>query len=170
MRQPDYTKEYSGYLLGEVRDYAEFYMKQEDLFLYIRVFQYLDGKGEFAFEEFSTAYAKFKLWISGESVQATEYLRDPEALMQFFYEVNTIGYREMMGDEHEKFVHFSFRERTLTNIAPKVKTSAMLVVNPGVAKALDIGLQVKRKPRVADSPARPPHPWTPRTRRARPRR
>jgi hypothetical protein len=154
VRHADYTKEYSDYLLGEVRDYADFYMEQEDFFLYIKFFQYLNGKGEFTFDEFASAYERFKRWISGESVRATEYLRDAEALLQFFFDVNIIGYREDMGDEQEKFVHFSFRERTLTNIAPKVKTSALLVVNPGVAKALDIGLQARQKSNAPEGPAR----------------
>ncbi len=151
-----YTKEYADYLLGEVRDYADFYMKQDDFLLYIKFFQYLDGKAEFNFVDFSAAYVRFKAWIDGESVDAREYLRDPEALLQFFFDVNIIGYRENVGDERdrkERFVHFSFRERTLNNIAPKVKTSAVLVVNSGIAKSLDIGL--KSKPQSsADAPAR----------------
>lgn len=154
VRHPDYTKEYSDYLLGEVRDYSDFYMEQDDFFLYIKFFQYLDGKGEFTFAEFTAAYAKFKAWISGETVHATEYLRDPEALLQFFFDVNVVGYRESMGDERENFVHFSYRERTLTNIAPKVKTTAMLVVNLGVAKALDIGLRVQAASIAATQPER----------------
>lgn len=152
VRNPDYTKEYSDYLLGEVRDYSDFYMAQEDFFLYIKFFQYLDGKGEFSFDDFTAAYERFKSWISGEKVQATEYLRDPEALLQFFFDVNVIGWRETMGEEHEKFTHFSFRERTLTNIAPKIKTTALLVVNPGVSKALDIGLRTQGKAKLNDAP------------------
>lgn len=167
VRHPDYTKEYSDYLLGEVRDYADFYMEQEDFFLYIKFFQYLNGKGEFTFAEFTSAYDRFKLWISGEKVRATEYLRDAEALLQFFFDVNVIGYREDMGDEQEKFVHFSFRERTLTNIAPKVKTSALLVINPGVAKALDIGLQARQKSNAPEGTARKRAPRNKVTRNAR---
>lgn len=47
----DYTKEYSDYLLGEVRDYSDFYMAQTDFFNYIKFFQYLDGRSEFTFDE-----------------------------------------------------------------------------------------------------------------------
>lgn len=154
MQNSDFTKEYSDYLLGEVRDYANFYMPQEDFFLYIKFFQYLNGKGEFTFKEFSAAYEKFKGWIDGESVRAKDYLRDAEALLQFFFDVNIIGYRESVGDDKERqenFVHFSFRERSLTNIAPKVKTAAFLVVNRGVAKALDIGLKSKQESTSTDS-------------------
>ena len=102
VNNPDYTKEYADYLLGEVRDYSNFYMRQDDFFLYIKFFQYLDGKSEFTFKDFSAAYEKFKGWISGESVRATEYLRDAEALLQFFFDVNIIGYRESVGHELER--------------------------------------------------------------------
>ena len=152
VRHADYTKDYSDYLLGEVRDYSDFYMAQEDFFLYIKFFQYLDGKGEFTFQDFTSSYERFKNWAAGEKVQATEYLRDPEALLQFFFDVNVIGWRETMGEEHEKFTHFSFRERTLTNIAPKVKTTALLVVNPGVSKALDIGLHTQKSMKTSEAP------------------
>jgi hypothetical protein len=143
-KRPDFTREYSDYLLGEVRNYSAFYMGQDDFNLYVKFFQYLDGHGEFSYSDFVKAFTKFKNWIRGERVRAIEYLRDAQALLQFFYDVNVIGYREALGHDSENFVHFSFRERTLTNIAPKIKTAAVLIVNPGVSKALDIGLRVKK--------------------------
>lgn len=155
VRNPDFTREYADYLLGEVRNYSAFYMEQEDFFLYIKFFQYLDGKPEFKFDDFSRAFERFKDWIRGETVKATEYLRDPEALLQFFYDINVIGYREMVGEDAEKFFHFSFRERTLTNIAPKVKVSGILMINLGVSKALDIGLRVRDIPNMRPGTAEP---------------
>lgn len=155
VRNPDFTKEYADYLLGEVRNYAAFYMEQNDFFLYIKFFQYLDGKREFKFDDFARAFDRFKDWIRGETVKATEYLRDPEALLQFFFDINVVGYREIVGDDAEKFFHFSFRERTLTNIAPKVKTSGILVINLGVSKALDIGLRVQGTNSQSQGPSNP---------------
>lgn len=143
VRRPEFTREYADYLLGEVRNYSAFYMGQDDFNLYIKFFQYLDGQGEFSYAEFVKSFTRFKNWIRGERVRAIEYMRDPQALLQFFYDVNVIGYREALGEDSENFVHFSFRERTLTNIAPKIKTAAVLMVNPGVSKALDIGLRLK---------------------------
>lgn len=142
VKNPDFTKQYAGYLLGEVLDYAAFYMSQDDFFLFIKFFQYLDGKAEFNYADFVLAFNKFKNWINGETVKATEYLRDPEALLQFFYDVNIIGYSEVLGSNHAQFIHFSYRERTLTNIAPKIKTVGLLMINPGISKALDIGMPV----------------------------
>lgn len=143
-RNADVTKEYADYLLGEIRNYSAFYMEASDFNLYLKFFQYLDGAGEFNYDAFSTAFRKFKNWIRGERVKAVEYLRDPEALLQFFYDVNLIGYRENVGDKLNKFYHFSFRERSLNNLAPKVKTTGILMVGYGVGKALDIGLQSRQ--------------------------
>jgi hypothetical protein len=150
LRKPALTREFSDYLLGEVRNYAAFYMTQEDFGRYIKFFQYLDGKSRFTIAEFQDAFQRFKGWIRGESIKATEYLRDPEALLQFFYDVNVIGYSESATD-HEMFFHWSYRERSLNNIAPKVKTTGVLILNPGIAKALDIGKQMSS----IDSPATP---------------
>lgn len=142
VKNSDFTKEYASYLLGEVLDYAAFYMSQDDFFLFVKFFQYLDGKAEFSYAEFKLAFGKFKNWINGETVKATEYLRDAEALLQFFYDVNIIGYSEVLGTGHAQFIHFSYRERTLANIAPKIKTAGLLLINPGISKALDIGMAV----------------------------
>jgi hypothetical protein len=146
VKNPDFTKEYAGYLLGEVLNYAAFYMSQEDFFLFIKFFQYLDGKAELNYSDFKQAFSKFKNWIRGENVKATEYLRDAEALLQFFYDVNIIGYTETVGDRNAQFIHFSFRERTITNIAPKIKIDGSLIINPGISKALDIGMKVLKDP------------------------
>lgn len=137
---PYFTKDYSVYLLGEVKNYAAFYMEQSDFSTYLKFFQYLDGQGEFTYQEFRTAFKRFQNWVRGEPLGATIYLRDAEALLQFFYDVNVIGYSEEVGDG-KSFYHFAYRERTLTDIAPKVKMSGKLRINPGITKALDIGLQ-----------------------------
>lgn len=136
---PEFTRQYSDYLLGEARDYAAFYMDQIDFGLYIKFFQYLNGKLTFNFSDFEKAFDSFKNWIDGENVKTTSFLRDAEALLQFFYDVNLIGYKENMSDAGDSFFHWSFRERSLNNIAPKIKNSGTLIINIGIAKALDIG-------------------------------
>jgi len=152
LSHPVFTKEYAAYLLGEVKNYAAFYMEQGDFSTYLKFFQYLNGKSEFTYTQFREAFVRFKKWVNGEPLQATSYLRDPEALLQFFYDVNVIGYTEAMegrnegnGPSSNMFVHWAFRERTLSDIAPKVKMSGMLKVNPGISKALDIGLQAQQR-------------------------
>jgi hypothetical protein len=144
LSQPAFTRKFSEYLLGETKNYAAFYMTQLDFQKYLKFFQYLDGKSRFSFDEFGGAYAEFLKWAEGEDFKAKEFLRDAEALLQFFYDVNIIGYTESLADDRETYYHWSYRERSLVDIAPKVKSTATLVINPGVAKALDIGKSFKR--------------------------
>jgi hypothetical protein len=152
---PAFTRKFSEYLLGETKNYAAFYMTQADFLNYLKFFQFLDGKKRFTFVEFSDAYGEFVKWAEGEDFSAKQFLRDAEALLQFFYDVNIIGYTEALSDDRETYYHWSYRERSLIDIAPKVKSSATLIVNPGVAKALDIGKSFKRNsPRPSSPTAR----------------
>ena len=157
---PNFTREFSDYLIGEVRNYAAFYMTQEDFSTYMKFFQYLNGKSRFKMSDFEEAHARFAAWAAGESIKAKLYLRDAESLLQFLYDVNLIGYSEDIQGSGERYFHWSYRERSLNNIAPKVKSSGLLMLNPGAAKALDIGKKTVQMtastPRVrAPKPKRP---------------
>jgi hypothetical protein len=136
------SREFSDYLLGEVKNYAAFYMHQDDFNKYLKFFQYLDGKPRLSMEQFREAFANFKGWAHGEKFHATEYLRDAESLLQLLYDVNVVGYSESVAGEGETFFHWSYRERSANNVAPKVKTTGTLMLNPGISKALDIGKQM----------------------------
>lgn len=138
-----FTRDFSDYLLGEARNYSAFYMTQEDFGKYIKFFQYLNGKNKLSFDDFDLAFTNFKEWANGEKIMAKEYLHDSESLLQFFYDVNIIGYSDRTIDENEGYHHWSFRERSLNNIAPKVKATSELMINPGIAKSLDIGKSFK---------------------------
>jgi len=140
---PSFTKEFADYLLGEARNYAAFYMTQEDFYKYIKFFQFLDGKKEFDYAGFSDAFVRFRKWSNGEKFDATEYLRDADSLLQLFFDMNVIGYYETSEDQKDRFVHWSYRERSLNNISPKVKADAKLMLNSGIMKALDIGTSLK---------------------------
>ena len=144
-RDAAFTRAFSDYLLGEVKNYAAFYMTQDDFSQYMKFFQYLDGKSRFSYDEFAQAHERFRSWADGEHFDAKDYLRDPEAMLQLLYDVNLVGYAEHTEGENQRevFFHFSYRERTLVNIAPKVKATRTLILNSGIAKALDIGRAVR---------------------------
>lgn len=142
-RTPKFSREFSDYMLGEVRNYAAFYMTQDDFSNYLKFFQYLNGESRFSIKAFREAHEKFAKWAAGETIRAKEYLRDPDALLQFLYDVNVIGYSEEATDGGGTFFHWSYRERSLNNIAPKVKAAERIMLNPGIAKAIDIGKGMK---------------------------
>lgn len=158
INDPSFTNDASDYLLGEVRNYAAFYMTPEDFGCYLKFFQFLDGRSTFTFGEFTNCFNSFSRWARGESIHNRQYLRDAESLLQFFYDVNVIGYREDTDDQSWTYYHWSYRERSLNNIAPKVKPVDDLIVNPGIAKALDIGKRFKDQPEAPMEPRRPKKP------------
>jgi hypothetical protein len=164
LNHPRFTRDAADYLLGEVRNYSAFYMPPEDFAAYLKFFQHLDGKRSNTLAAFQEAHKRFRGWAQGEQIVAREYLRDSEALLQLFYDVNVIGYKEAATDSSEQFFHWSFRERTLNNIAPKIKNVGELLINPGIAKALDIGKQVQAQAPVPAAPRRT-HRTGPRRRR-----
>ncbi|UYG06839.1 P-loop ATPase, Sll1717 family [Halomonas sp. M4R1S46] len=147
-----FTRAFSDYLLGEARNYSAFYMTQEDFRIYLKFFHYLNGKARFSFDEFDEAYNEFHKWAKGEKIRAKEYLHDSESLLQFFYDVNIIGYSEETEDSGEGYYHWSYRERSPNNIAPKVKAANKLMINPGIAKALDIGKAFSQKKAKPQNP------------------
>ncbi len=155
LSDPAFTKDASDYLLGEVRNYAAFYMSSEDFGCYLKFFQYCDGKSNFTFVDFQNYFGFFSKWAQGEKLHNKYYSRDPESLLQFFYDVNIIGYREDTDDKAHTYYHWSFRERTLNNISPKVKFGADLMINPGIAKALDIGKRFKESAVDEKTPSSP---------------
>src|SRR5690606_29001537 len=105
LNDPVFTNNASDYLLGEVRNYAAFYMTPEDFGCYLKFFQYLDGKPKFSFSEFTGYFDSFSRWAKGESINNRQYLRDAESLLQFFYDVNVIGYREDVDGETASYYH-----------------------------------------------------------------
>jgi hypothetical protein len=147
-----YTREFSDYLFGEIRNHAAFYMTQGDFSGYMKFFQFLDGRSRFTMAEFEQAHQRFKNWARGEQFRATDYLRDPEAWLQFLYDIDVIGYSEQIAGSSETFFHWSNREKSLNNISPKVKSSGTFLLNPGIAKSLDIGKGVDAAPAPKGSP------------------
>lgn len=139
MDDPAIKRQFSDYLLGETRNYSAFYMMESDFQKYLKFFQYLNGKATFSFDYFDQAFTNFTKWAKDQEIKEKSYLSNPESLLQFFYDVNIIGYSEKTEDTSQGYYHWSFRERSSNNIAPKVKPTDKLMINPGIAKALDIG-------------------------------
>jgi len=145
-------RDFTEYLLGEVRNYSAFYMPSSDFNSYIKFFQYLNGSSKFRRADCDAAFGHFIAWAAGEPITNRDFLRDVEALLQFFYDVNVIGYSEQAVEGKGTFYHWAYRERTLNNISPKVKTEGVMMLNPGIAKSLDIGVAMRT--RVNSVPAK----------------
>jgi hypothetical protein len=139
---PDFRRQYADYLLGEIKDHLAFYYSDEDYELFLNFFQYLDGMVTFTYDEYLAAFSRFELFARETSKQKPAFFESPDAFLQFLYELNLLSYSEQTEDE--KFFRWCFRERTYSNIAPKVKTHERYGIHYGIARALNAGKRIVR--------------------------
>jgi len=139
----EFTDNYSEYLLGEAKNYSNFYMTNSDFDIYASFFQHLNGAREFNYSDFEKAFNVFKVESVRLGVSDQTYIATPEKLLQFWYDVNVIGFKELTAVGDDTFFHWSFRERSPAKVMPKVKIGCKYLVHPGVAKSLNIGKKFK---------------------------
>ncbi|HOJ03350.1 MAG TPA: funZ protein [Bacteroidota bacterium] len=137
LRNPMFTRQYSDYLLGEVKDHLCFYYPADAWEHFLRFFQCLHGKPQFTHEEFENSYNEYALYFRRNGLQIPSYAKSPDTFLQFLYDLAVLCW--VSETEDEKFYGYCFRERTPTNLAPKVRVGVAYKMHPGIKKALDIG-------------------------------
>ncbi|KAJ8742692.1 hypothetical protein H9Y13_00035 [Aeromonas veronii] len=142
---PGFTEKYSEYLLGEVKNYANFYISNEDFEQYTAFFQYLDGNSTFDFDVFKAAFERFTFDIGNRNDFDKKLMSSPEVFLQFWYDVNVIGYKEMLENNSGHFYRWSYRERSNAKIMPKIKFDRQYIIHSGIAKSLNIGQKFQRQ-------------------------
>ncbi|MDR0510712.1 MAG: hypothetical protein LBH06_06440 [Rikenellaceae bacterium] len=65
------------------------------------------------------------------------FIETPDKFLQFLYDINIIGYKEEA--EQQPFHRWCYRERSLTNMSPKIRTNSLYRIHYGLAKALNVG-------------------------------
>ncbi|MHC3995526.1 P-loop ATPase, Sll1717 family [Thiomicrolovo sp. ZZH C-3] len=144
MNSSEFTDNFSEYLLGEAKNYSNYYITNKDFEIYINFFQYLDGARNFNYQTFIEAFENFKADPRIKELEDPSYLETPEGLLQFWYDINLIGFSESPEDGTGDFFHWAYRERSHAKIMPKVKVNCNYDVHPGIAKALNIGKKFKK--------------------------
>lgn len=132
------SNEYAEYLLGELRDQLVFYYTDEEYEDFLQFFEFLKGKTRFDYAEYSDAHTKFLEDLRKRNRSFPNFIETADGFLQFLYELNVICYIET-SEMGEKFIHWSFRERSLGKMAPKVKADCRYEVHYGLVPALNIG-------------------------------
>lgn len=140
--RPKLRNNYSAYLLGEIRDHLRFYYSEKDFEYFIKFFQYLRGKVRFDYTEYVSAYDQMQQYLSKNNVDIPLFFLSSDLFLQFLYEMNVISYVEDSRESSEIFISWCFRERTVSNIAPKVRTGVRYEIHYGLANALRMGRPV----------------------------
>ncbi|MFI5252720.1 MAG: P-loop ATPase, Sll1717 family [Bacteroidota bacterium] len=133
----EFRSSYSDYMLGEIKDHLSFYYSPADYEIFLKYFEYLKGNMSFTYDEFTSAFQKLIAFLGKSKTPTPEFLQSPDIFLQFLYELNVLCYRE--DADTESYSHWCFRERSYSNIAPKVKTHLRYQIHHGLAKALNLG-------------------------------
>lgn len=138
---PAFTRKYSDYLLGEVKDHLSFYFRAEDYEVFLKFFQFLNGHSRFKYEEFLLAFGDLETFLTKQKRIKPTFCESPDGFLQFLYELNIIAY--ILDTDEAPFFGYCFRERSPSNLCPKVRTHVRYDIHYGLMKALDLGKRFK---------------------------
>lgn len=136
-----FTRKYSDYFLGEIKDHLSFYYSSTEYEYFIKFFQYLEGKSRFTYSQYTDAYNNYLNFFKKNKLHTPGYCSSPDLFLQFLYETNVIGY--VIDTDDKPYFGWCYRERSPSNISPKVKTGVRYDAHYAVMKALDLGTRFR---------------------------
>lgn len=143
---PSFRDAHAEYLLGEIRDQLLFYYSQDEYNLFIDFFLHLKGKRKFSYDEYVLSFNEFIADCAASGKKLPQFFENENVFLQFLYDQNVICYKERDVKERadsELFIRWCFRERTLSNMAPKVRTGMEYEIFYGLSKALNVGRPIR---------------------------
>ena len=139
-----FQNQYSQYLMGSIRDQLSFYYTNEEYETFLAFFQFLNGKAQFSYKVYLNAYEKFIDYILEKRNSIPEFVETDEKFLQFLYDTNVICFIEKT--ELEPLFRWCYRERSISNISPKVRLGVEYRVHKGLLKELNLGfMEMKSK-------------------------
>ena len=139
-----FRSKYSDYLLGEIKEYLSFYHSDKDYELFLKFFEFMNGKQQFNHEEFMASYDQFASYIEKNNISIPHFFESSDRFLQFLFDLNVICYIEETVDA-EPFIRWSFRERTYSNINPKIKEGVKYGIHYGLLKAFNSGKAYRQR-------------------------
>lgn len=136
-----FQNRYSDYLMGGIKDQLSFYYDNADYEMFLRFFSFLDNRSEFTYEQYKKAYSKFTEFVLNNHPEVPPFIETEDTFLQFIYDSNIICYIEQT--EVEPLFRWCYRERSYSNISPKVKAGLKYRIHYGLHKALNVGNRVK---------------------------
>lgn len=110
---------YSEYFMSSLKDQLAFYYSVDDFNYFSKFFDYFEFS-DFNFEEYEEKYEKFVDYISKNAKNTPQFMDDPKSFLQLLYDCNIITAIENKEDDNNPYFHFSYREKSISNIQPKV--------------------------------------------------
>lgn len=145
-------KDFSEYLFGEVKDFSRFYFSDETFALVERFFSEVQTIDDLDYDSFLRIHEIFLRKISNGPTQKAIDARiaDPDEFLQILYSSNIVCWRAE-NDFGGVDDHWAFRERSATQLEPKVGLYCKYGVHYGLRRALRLNRSLVRA--VSDSNA-----------------
>ncbi len=134
----EFKRRYSNYLLGELKDHLTFYYSEDNYEMFLKFFEYLQGKDKFSYETYLKTYDRFIEYTKSTSSETPKFMLTANDFLQFLYDLNIISYIETPKFDTQ-YIRWCFRERNYSNIMPKVKENVEYQIFYGLYKALNVG-------------------------------
>ena len=112
-----FQNQYSEYFLSSLKDQLSFYYSEADYRHFRKFFDYFDSP-TFTYDEYLKSYQQFEDYILENAEEIPEFVETPKDFLQLLYDSNIIAAIENFNKN--SFFHFSYREKSSTNIAPQV--------------------------------------------------
>lgn len=110
---------YSEYFMSSLKDQLSFYYSVDDFNHFTKFFDYFEFS-DFSYDEYKEKYDKFTDYILTNANDIPQFMDDPKSFLQLLYDCNIITAIENNGNEDNPYFHFSYREKSISNIQPKV--------------------------------------------------
>ena len=135
---------YAHYLLGEVKDHLSFYYSDKDYELFLKFFEFLNGAVQFSYEAYCNAYNAFREFARRNNRAVPAFFDTADIFLQFLYELNILFFTEQMENGPLPLFRLCLRERSYSNLSPKVKTNRDYEIFYGISRALNLGKSYTR--------------------------
>lgn len=137
VKSMEFKNKYSELLLMGIKDQLAFYYTVEEYQLFRDFFMYLSGRCEFNYYEYRKVFDEYRTKVNQSVTAAPKFLKSAETFLQFLYDMNVLGYKEIC--EEGNYFRWCYRERSISNPAPRVELGSHYVVHYGLRKALNLG-------------------------------
>jgi hypothetical protein len=137
-------RQFSDYLLGEVKDYLSFYHSTAEFDELVGFFSEFEGNNQVTWRQFQDAFHRHRVKAGKKNFSITELTSSAEDLLQLLYSLNILGYLEP-DNKGGHFVHYCFRDRTTVKLRPKAPAGLQYIVHSGLQRALRVGGQTRKR-------------------------
>lgn len=134
-----FRSNFSFYMLGEIKDQLLFYYQKEEYELFLKFFEFLNGRPSFSYEDYLLIFQEYSEFIDSTSTKRPKFTATANEFLQFLYDLNIICYIEEAKDFSQKFIHWCYKEKSYSNLSPKIKEHKEYQIFYSLTKALKIG-------------------------------